>query len=100
MFNFKEGLKRKMLKVQYFKHSDIVGNLHDRNLATYIRLPWNDEVPIYFTKLFYEEFFLRMKPNYNDLPSKFFGPKKGQLCDHRGTKCDAKLPHPEPPFVI
>ena len=40
-----------------------------------------------------------MKPNYNDLPSKFFGPRKGQLCDHMGTRHDVELPHPEPPLV-
>ena len=66
-----------MLRVQYFKHPHIVGYLYDGHLATYGRLPWNDEVPVYFAKLFYAELFLGMKPNYNDLPSEFFGPRKG-----------------------
>ena len=39
MFNFKEGLKRKMLKVQYFKHPDIAHYLYDRHLAAYGRFP-------------------------------------------------------------
>ena len=69
MFNFKEGSKRKMLKVQYFKHPDIARYLYDRHIVAYGRLPWNDEVPVYFAQLFYAEFFLNMKPNYNDLPS-------------------------------
>ena len=77
MFNYKEGPKRKMLKVQYFKHPDIARYLYDRNLAAYGRLPWNDEVPVYFAQMFYAEFFLGMKPNYNDLPSEFFGLRKG-----------------------
>ena len=53
MFNFKEGLKRKMLKVQYFKHPDIAHYLYDKHLVAYGRLPWNDEVSLYFEKLFY-----------------------------------------------
>ena len=40
-----------------------------------------------------------MKPNYNDLPSEFFGLGKGRLCDRRGAKHDAELPRPEPPLV-
>ena len=40
-----------------------------------------------------------MKPNYNDIPYEFFGPGKGQLCNYRGAKCDAKLSRPEPPLV-
>ena len=72
-----------MLKVQYFKNPHIAHYLYDRHLAAYGRLPWNDEVPLYFAKLFFQ-----MKPNYNDLPSKFFGPEKGRLCDHRGARRD------------
>ena len=37
MFNFKEGPKRNMLKVKYFKHPDIAHYLYDRHLASY----WN-----------------------------------------------------------
>ena len=37
-----------------------------------------------------------MKPNYNDLPPKFFGPGKGQLCDRSGARCDVGLPRPKP----
>ena len=92
MFNFKEGLKRKMLKVQYFKHPDLAFHLYDRHLAAYGRLPWNDEVLIYFAKLFYAELFLGMKPNYNDLPFEFFGLGKGRLYDSRGTKREPELP--------
>ena len=39
MFNFKEGPKRKMLKVQYFKHPEIAHHLYDRFLVSYGRLP-------------------------------------------------------------
>ena len=35
MFNFKEGLKRKMLKVKYFKHPEIEHHLYDRLLDPY-----------------------------------------------------------------
>ena len=77
MFNFKEGPKRKMLKVQYFKHPNIAHYLYDIHLAAYGRLPRNDEVPLYFAKLFYAELFLQMKPNYNDHSSEFFGLEKG-----------------------
>jgi len=52
MFNYKEGPKRKMLKVQYFKHPDITRFLYDRNLAAYGRIPWNDEVSVYFAQMF------------------------------------------------
>ena len=57
MFNFKQGLKQKMLKVQYFKHPEIAHHLYDRFLVSYGRLPWNDEVPHYFVRFFYEKFF-------------------------------------------
>ena len=99
MFNYKEGPKIKMLKVQYFKHPDIAGYLYDQHLATFGRLPWNDEVPFYFAQMFYAEFFLGMKPNYNDLPSEFFGLGKGRLYDRKGAKLDVELPRPEPPLV-
>ena len=99
MFNFKEGPKRKMLKVQYFKHPNIARYLYDRHLAAYGRLPWNDEVLVYFAQMFYAEFFLGMKPNYNDLPSEFFGLGKGRLYDRKGAKRDVELPHPEPRLV-
>ena len=62
-----------MLKVQYLKHSNMDGYLYDRKLAAYGRIPWNDEVSRYSAKIFYAELFLGMKPNYNDLPSEFFG---------------------------
>ena len=65
-----------MLKVKYFKHPHIAHYLYDRYLAAYGRLPWNDEVPVYFAQIFYTELFLGMKPKYNDLPSKFFCPGK------------------------
>jgi hypothetical protein len=58
MFNFKKGPKRKMLKVQYFKHPHFVGHLYNRFLATYGKLSWNDEVPHYFERHFFVEFFL------------------------------------------
>ena len=70
MFNFKEGPKQKMLKVQYFKHPDIAHHLYDRFLAAYGRLPWNDEVPHYFARFFYVELFLNTRPDYTDLSSK------------------------------
>ena len=99
MFNFKEGPKIKMLKVQYFKHPNIAHYLYDRHLATYGRFPGNDEVPVYFAQMFYAEFFLGMKLNYNDLPSEIFGPGKGRLYDHKGAKRDVELPRLEPPLV-
>ena len=40
-----------------------------------------------------------MKPNYNDLPSKFFGLGEGWLCDCRGARRDVELPRFEPPLV-
>ena len=57
MFKFKKGPKRKMLKVQYLKHPEIVHHLYDRFLAAYGTFPWNDEVPHYFARFFYAEFF-------------------------------------------
>ena len=99
IFNFKEGLKRKMLKMKYFKQPHIAHYFYDRHLVAYGRLPWNDEVRLYFAKLFYAELFLQMKPNYNDLRIEFFGPRKGRLCDRRGARCDVYLPHPKPPLV-
>ena len=72
MFNFKEGLKHKALKVKYFKHPELAHFLYDR-------LPWNDEVPNYFARFFYVEFFLNMNPNYTDIHSEFYGVVKGRI---------------------
>ena len=52
MFNFKGGVKQKMIKVQYFKHPKIAHHLYDRLLVAYGRFPWNDEVPHYFARFF------------------------------------------------
>jgi hypothetical protein len=76
MFNFKEGPKWKMLKVQYFKHLDIAGHLYNRFLAAYRKLSWNDEVPHYFARHFFAEFFFHMHPDYTSLPSKYYGTGK------------------------
>ena len=57
MFNFKEGPKRKMLKVQYFKHPEITHHLYDRFLEAYARFPCKDEVPHYFVRFFMHIFF-------------------------------------------
>ena len=57
MFNFKEGPKQKMLKVQYFKHPKIALHLYDIFLDSYGILSWNDEVTHYFARFFYAELF-------------------------------------------
>ena len=57
MFNFKEALKRKALKVQYFKHPKLAHYLYDRFFASYGWFPWNDEVPNYFARFFMLIFF-------------------------------------------
>jgi hypothetical protein len=38
MFNFKDGPKRKMLKVQYFKNPNIAEHLYNRFLVAYEKL--------------------------------------------------------------
>ena len=53
MFNYKEGPKRKILKVQYFKHPEKTQYLYSRHLVAFGRLPWDDEVPLYFAQMFY-----------------------------------------------
>ena len=53
MFNFKEGSKRKILKVKYFKKPNMAFHFYDRHLAAYGRLPRNDKISIYFENLFY-----------------------------------------------
>ena len=73
MFNFKEEPKRKMLKVQYFKHPNIAGHLYNIFLVTYEKLSWNDEVPHYFARNFYVEFFMDMHPDYTIIPSDYYG---------------------------
>jgi len=88
-----------MLVMQYFKHPDIASHLYDRFLEAYGMLPWNDEVLIYFAKLLYERLFLGMKPNYNDLPSEYYGTRRGRLCDCKGALCHTKLSRRPPPLV-
>jgi hypothetical protein len=76
MFNFKDGPKWKILKVQYFKHLDIAGHLYNRLLAAYGKFSWNDEVPHYFVRNFYAEFFMYMHPDYTSLSSNYYGTGK------------------------
>jgi hypothetical protein len=76
MFNLKYGTKRKMLKVQYFKHPDIAGHLYNKFLVAYEKLSWNDDVPDYFTRHFYADLFLHMHPDYTCLPSNYYGTGK------------------------
>ena len=99
MLNFKECPKCKMLKVQLFKHPDIAHHLFDRILVAYSRLPWNDEVPHYFARFFYAEFFLNMRPYYTDLPSKYYGAGKGRTYNQRDAFRDPLLPQPPAPLV-
>ena len=99
IFNFKEGLKHKMLKVQYFKHHEIAHHLYDRFLAAYSRFPWNDEVPHYFARFFYAEFFLNMKPNYTDAMSKFYGIGKGRTYEWEGSFTYPLFPKATPHLV-
>jgi hypothetical protein len=56
MLNFKDGTKKKMLKVKYFKHPNIVGHLYNRFLVAYGKFSWNDDVPHYFARHFYADF--------------------------------------------
>ena len=88
MLNFKEGLKWKALKVQYFKHPELAHFLYDRFLAAYGRFPWNDEVPNYFARFFYAEFFLGIKPDYTDIHSEFYGVRKGRIYNRKGALRD------------
>jgi hypothetical protein len=99
LFNFKEGPKKLMLKVQYFKHPNIAIHIYDRFLAAYGRFPWNDEVPYYFARFIYAEFFENMHPDYTDLPSKYYGVGKGQTYNQRGAFQDPSFPRPPPPLV-
>lgn len=86
--------------MQYFKNPDITTNLYDIFLSTYGKLPENiDEVQIYFANLFYVEFFLGMKPDYNYHPSEYYGNRRGRLYDHKGALRDTELPRSQPPLV-
>jgi hypothetical protein len=66
-----------MLKVQYFKHPNIVGHLCNRFFAAYGKLVWNYEVSHYFARLFYAEFSMGMHLDYNILLSSYYGAGKG-----------------------
>ena len=86
-----------MLKVQYFKHPDFVGHLYKRFLVAYVKFPWNDEVPNYFARHFFADFFLHMYPDYTSLPSKYYGTGKGRTYDCKGAYRSATLSmHPQP----
>jgi hypothetical protein len=99
MFNFKEGPKRKMMKVKYFKNPHFVGHLYNRFLAAYGKLSWNDEVPHYFARHFFAEFFLHMHPDYTSLPSKCYGIGKGRTYNCKGAYQSGALPRPPQPLV-
>ena len=99
MFNFKEGPKRKMLKVQYFKHPHFVGHLYNRFFATYGKLSRNDEVPHYFARHFFVEFFLQMHLDYTSLSSKYYGTSKGRTYNRKGAYRSGALPRPPQPLV-
>ena len=85
--------------MQYFKHGNIVGHLYNKFLAAYGKLPWNDEVPHYFARHFFEEFFLHMHPDYTSLPSKCYGTSKGRTYDRKEAYRSGALPRPPQPLV-
>jgi hypothetical protein len=99
LFNFKEGPKQSILKVQYFKHLNISIHIYDQFLAAYGRFPWNDEVPYYFARFIYAKFFENMHLDYIDIPSKYHDFGKGQTYDCRGAFRDPKFPRPPPPLA-
>jgi hypothetical protein len=99
MFNLKEGPKKKMLKVQYFKHPHFVGHLYNRPFAAYGKLSWNDEVLHYFAKHFFTDFFLHMHLNYTSLLSKYYGTSKGRTYNRKGAYQSGALPRPPQPLV-
>ena len=85
-FNFKQGLKKTMLKVKHFKHHELANVLYDQFLATYGRFPtWNDEAPNYFAKFFYAYFFENMKPEYIDIPSTYYGDGRTKIYVRKGA---------------
>ena len=88
-----------MLKVQYFKHPKLTHHIYDRFLAAYDRLPWNDEVPHYFVRFFYVEFFLNINPDYTNVKSKYYGIGKGRTYEWEGALRDEKVAKVDPPFV-
>lgn len=88
-----------MLKVQYFKHRDIAIHLYDRFLAVSENMQWNDELPIYFSKLFYAKENLGMKHDYTNLWYEYYGTGKGWLYDHKGTLRDTEFTLLYPPLV-
>jgi hypothetical protein len=99
IFNFKEGPKQKMLKVQYFKHLDFVDHLYNRFLVAYGTFPWNDEVPHYFVRHFFVDFFLHMHPDYTSLSSKYYGTSKGHTYDRKWAYRSATLPRSPQPLL-
>jgi len=99
MFNFKDGPKRKMLKVQYFKHPNIAGHLYNIFLAAYEKFPWNDEVPHDFARHFYADFFMDMHPDYTSLPFDYYGVGKGNTYDKKWAYWNATLQRPPRPLI-
>ena len=68
-------------------------------MAAYGKLSWNDEVPHYFARHFFAEFFLQMKPDYTSLPSKYYGTGKGRTYNRKGAYRSGALPRPPQPPV-
>ena len=88
-----------MLKVQYFKHPNIAGHLYKKHLARYEKLSWNDEVPHYFARHFYADFFIDMHPDYTSLPSDYYGASKWHTYDRKWAYQNATLHRPPRPLV-
>jgi hypothetical protein len=98
MFKFKEGPKGNMLMVQYFKHPDFSGHLYNIFLMTYGKLSWKDEVPHYFVRHLFVEFFLHMHPDYTSLSSKYYGTGKEGTYDRKAAYQSAALARPPQPL--
>jgi hypothetical protein len=88
-----------MLKVQYFKHPNIIHYLYDLFLATYGRLLWNEKVPHYFSRFIYVNFFENLNIDYTYLPYKYYSVEKSWTYNRRGSFWDPTLPPPPPPVV-
>ena len=66
------------LRLKEFKLEVATPYVYDRFIGAWGMFPHHEQVPLYFEKHIYEDFFLDMHPDYTTTPSSFYGAGGGR----------------------
>ena len=87
------------LRLREFRLEAAAPYVYDRFIGAWGMFPHHDQVPLYFAKHLYAEFFLGMRPDYTSTPSTFFGAGRERSYQRPGARRDPGYAPPPPRLV-